>query len=263
MAIAVLYEDADCVVVNKPAGMPSHPMVKSPPTPLLPRGEDLPPFDKGGPGGISALEAVCELYPEIAIASPNPLEGGLVHRLDTGTSGCLVFARNPAAYAKLRHAFSNGLIEKTYVARVEGEIKEPVVIDYPIAHHPKNKAKMIAVMPKNKYFRGKPQPARTEVVPLEPLTPTLSHKGRGGYPSPLAGEGARRADEGCVVRVRIQGGRRHQIRVHLAVIGHPLVGDVLYGAKPVPGQPWHALHAESVILLNGKIIEAPHKSNPS
>jgi 23S rRNA pseudouridine1911/1915/1917 synthase len=178
---------------------------------------------------------VCELYPEIAIASPNPLEGGLVHRLDTGTSGCLVFARHPAAYAKLRHAFSNGLIEKTYLARVEGEIKESIIIDYPIAHHPKNKAKMIAIMPKNKYFRGKPQAAVTIVEPIPPL----QKGGQGGF-----------------VRVRIQGGRRHQIRVHLAAIGHPLVGDVLYGAKPVPGQPWHALHAESVTLPGGKTIVA-------
>ncbi len=244
MAIAVLYEDADCVVVNKPAGMPSHPLT-------------LPPSPQGGegPGVSSALEAVCELYPEIAVASPNPLEGGLVHRLDTGTSGCLVFARNPAAYAKLRHAFSNSLIEKTYLAWVEGEIKEPITIDYPIAHHPKNKAKMIAVMPKNKYFRGKPQPARTEVVPIGLSLPVIPGPDPGS--TKTLDSSFRWNDKiGSQVRVRIQGGRRHQIRVHLAAIGHPLIGDILYGAKPVPGQPWHALHAESVTLLNGQKVTA-------
>ena len=215
MAIAVLHEDADCVVINKPAGMPSHSLKAS--------------------HLFSAFDAVCELYPEIALASANPLEGGLVHRLDTGTSGCLVFARNPIAYAKLRHAFSKGLIEKTYTARVEGAIKEPILIDYPIAHHPKNKAKMVAITPKNKYFRGKPKPARTMVTPACPPD---------------------RQQTQTVVRVQIQGGRRHQIRVHLAAIGHPLVGDVLYGAKPDPGQLWHSLHAESVTLPSGQTVVA-------
>lgn len=204
--LIIVYVDADCVVVDKPAGMPSHPLKNS--------------------LGNSALEAVCEQYPEIKQASLNPLEGGLVHRLDTGTSGLLVFARTSESYLKLRDAFSKGLIEKTYVALVEGQLGQACVIDYPIAHHPKNKAKMIAVTSKNKYFRGKAQSARTEVI-LEGISR---------------------------IRLKIQGGRRHQIRVHLAAIGHPLVGDVLYGAQPISWRKGHALHADSITLPNGHQI---------
>lgn len=210
MPISVAYGDADCVVVDKPAGMPSHPLKP--------------------PRGDSALEAVCELYPEVARASNNPLEGGLVHRLDTGTSGLLVFARTPGAYLKLREAFSQGLIDKTYIALVEGKLEQDCVIDFPIAHHPKNKAKMLAITPKHKYFRGQAKPARTEVI-------VMSQSG-------LISQ----------VRLQIQGGRRHQIRVHLAAIGHPLVGDTLYGAQPITWRPGHALHADSITLPNGHKI---------
>lgn len=198
MPIKIAYVDANCVVVDKPAGMPS------------------------AGSSNSALEAVCELYPEVANLGDNPVEGGLAHRLDTGTSGLLVFARTPESYVKLREAFSKGLIKKTYVALVEGKLEQDCMIDFPIAHHPKNKAKMLAVTPKNKYFRGKAKLARTEVSILSP-----SH-----------------------IRLRIQGGRRHQIRVHLAAIGHPLVGDVLYGAKPISWRDGHALHADSITLPN-------------
>ena len=207
MFISIVYVDSDCVVVDKPAGMPSHPLKNSP--------------------GNSALDAVCEQYPEIRHASNNFLEGGLVHRLDTGTSGLLVFARNPTSYLKLREAFSKGLIEKTYVALVEGDLKQDCVIDYPIAHHPKNKAKMLAITPKDKYFRGEAKPARTEVVVLD------------------------ESKAGTRIRLKIQGGRRHQIRVHLASIGHPLVGDILYGAQPISGRLGHALHADSITLPGG------------
>ncbi|MES2504166.1 MAG: RNA pseudouridine synthase [Myxococcota bacterium] len=219
MSICVVYSDEDCVVVDKPAGMPSHPLKDS--------------------TGTSALEVVCELYPEIKTASDNPLEGGMAHRLDTGTSGLLVFARTKEAYTRLREAFSKGQIEKTYVALVEGEIKAPLVIDYPIAHHPKNQAKMLAITPKNKYYRGKPQPARTEVTPL----PGTAKVGRGH----------------SRIGVKIIGGRRHQIRVHLASIGHPLVGDTLYGAEPITWREGHALHADSITLPNGQVLRSTGK----
>ena len=212
-SVGMVYVDADCVVVDKPAGMPSHPLKEC--------------------VGDSALEIVCELYPEIKTASA--IEGGLVHRLDTGTSGLLVFARTPTSYLKLRKAFSEGSIQKTYVALIEGRLAQDCVINYPIAHHPKNKAKMIAVMPKNKYFRGKAQAARTEVVILP-----LVHKGHKG--------------DFTRVQIKIQGGRRHQIRVHLAAIGHPLLGDVLYGAQAIAWRAGHALHADSVILPNGQRV---------
>jgi 23S rRNA pseudouridine1911/1915/1917 synthase len=211
MSIVIAYVDTDCVVVDKPSGMPSA-------------------------GAQSALESVCEFYPEIASLGNNPIEGGLAHRLDTGTSGLLMFARTPESYLKLRDAFSKGLIKKTYVALVEGKLKQDCVIDFPIAHHPKNKAKMLAITPKNKYFRGKAKLARTEVSVVGDLSSVALAKGD---------------DLFTKIHVKIQGGRRHQIRVHLAAIGHPLVGDVLYGAQPITWRVGHALHADSIILPNG------------
>lgn len=211
MQISVVYEDSNCVVIDKPAGLPSHPIHIG--------------------VGDSALGQVCLLYSEIAAASPNPLEGGLVHRLDTGTSGLLVFARTPIAYLELRQAFSRGEIKKTYVALIEGDLTQDCLIEYPIAHHPKNKTKMLAITPKNKYFRGKAKEAKTWVS-------VLSHE----------------SASQTRVQVEISGGRRHQIRVHLAASGHPLVGDVLYGAQSIDWRPGHALHADSLVLPSGVSI---------
>ena len=215
--LIIVYADADCVVVDKPAGMPSHPLTEL--------------------KGDSALEFVCESYPEIKTASDKPFEGGLVHRLDTGTSGLLVFARTHESYLKLRKAFSNNQIQKTYIALIEGQLEQDCVINYPIAHHPKNKAKMVAITPKNKYFRGKPQAASTRVS----IVPPLQKGGRGDF---------------TLIALEIHGGRRHQIRVHLAAIGHPLVGDSLYGAQPIIWRAGHALHADSISLPGGQEVHA-------
>lgn len=203
----LIYEDSDCVAINKPAGMPCHPLLAW--------------------KGDTALEWVGQRCPDVLKASRDLREGGLVHRLDTGTSGILVFARNEQTYDAYRAAFSRAEIRKTYVALVQGFVQSELCIEYAIAHHLRNRSKMIAITPKHRYFRGHPQPAQTFVKPMK-----------------VEGHFTR-------VAVQIRGGRRHQIRVHLAAVGHPLVGDSLYGDSRIDWRQGHALHADSLELRNG------------
>lgn len=211
----IVYSDQDVVVINKPRGMPSH------------------GFREKGTQE-TALHWVCAQYPEIASAGPNPLEGGLCHRLDNETSGLLLFARCPEAYARYRHAFAHQQISKTYHALVHGLLDFPTTIAIPIAHHSKNKKKMVVVWNKHIRHRGHPKSATTQITTVQ------------------WGSGW------SLVQIHIQGGRRHQIRVHLAHAGFPLVGDTLYGGKPILGFTSQALVATQMTLLDGTNIEIPH-----
>src|SRR5437763_9304763 len=122
----------------------------------------------------------------------------LVHRIDTPTSGVVLFARTRTAAAKFSELFASGAMKKTYVAVVAGELKAPLTIDTPID--------------------GK-----------EALTLVLS-----GEPSPPQ----------TFIECEIKTGRTHQIRVHLASIGHPVVGDKRYGGPPAPRLMLHAWKLE-------------------
>lgn len=212
-AVPVVFEDAHVVVVDKPAGMPSHP--------LLP-----------GEGG-TAVDALAARFPEIAVASDDPREAGLVHRLDTGTSGCLAVARDRETWRALRDAFAAGTVDKSYLALVHGVIGAPLVVDRPVAHDPADARRMIVLAAASGGAAPGGQPAKTSVTPLA--------------------TGA----EHTLVAVRAQGGRRHQIRVHLACAGHPLVGDVLYGAEAAADAPSHLLHADGLTLPGRPPLRAP------
>ena len=193
-----LFVDEHVIVVDKPAGMPCHPLVP-------------------GEGG-TVVDALIAIFPEIARASEDPREAGLVHRLDTGTSGCLALARDPATWRALRAAFADDLVDKRYLALVHGAPARATVLDA-VAHDPAD--------PRRMRIDPGGRPARTEIVPLS-ATPDFA-----------------------LVDVRAHGGRRHQVRVHLASRGHPLVGDVLYGAPAADDAPWHLLHASALALPGG------------
>jgi len=152
-------------------------------------------------------------YPEMAGVG-GPGRPGIVHRLDQGTSGVLVVARTPAAYLRLARAFADRRVEKRYLAIVYGA-PEPAegIIEAPIGRHPQRRTEM-AVRPGGR-------PART-------LYKTLSAT------AGIAGV--------SLVELDLHTGRTHQIRVHMKHLGHPLVGDPVYGearwkALPRPLQP--------------------------
>jgi 23S rRNA pseudouridine1911/1915/1917 synthase len=200
LELEVLFEDADVLVINKPGLLPCHPL----------RADEL----------STVMNAVAARYPETAEAGDKPLEGGLVHRLDNGTSGALIIARRPAAFALLRAAIKSNRISREYLAVVAGSLAETIEIATPIAHHPKNPRRMLVTSPGS---RGPARPAATVVEPIEPVR---------GF---------------TLVSVKPRTGRRHQIRVHLASVGLPLAGDTLYGgpalAELAPDRFWLHLRA--------------------
>jgi 23S rRNA pseudouridine1911/1915/1917 synthase len=187
LAIDVLHDDGAVVVVNKPGGIPCHP---------LRAGERE-----------TVMNAVVARFPDTASSGDKPMEGGLVHRLDNGTSGALLIARSRGAFEKLRDAIRAGRIARRYEALVVGALEEKIEIDVPIAHHAKNPRKMVAG---DRESSNPKRAGRAAMTMVEPI---------------------RRVGEFTLVSIVPRTGSRHQIRVHLADAGHPIVGDTLYGGS--------------------------------
>src|SRR5690349_10829487 len=126
IALRIVHEDAQVVVVEKPAGIPSHP---------------LRPGERG-----TVANALLATFPEMAGVGYSPREPGIVHRLDTDTSGLLIAARDTAAFEALRDALKEGRIDKQYQALCEGWIAAPRTISYPLAPHPKDPKRVLACL---------------------------------------------------------------------------------------------------------------------
>lgn len=213
LEIDVVLETEGFVVALKPPGVPSHP---------------LRPGERGTLAG-----ALVARYPEMRDVGYGRREPGLVHRLDTGTSGLILAARNAAAFDELRAQLRAGKIEKRYLARCVGEVRAPFVIDAPIANDPSDRRKTRACADVLEAKRLNAQPARTEVLSSRP------------------------ALHGSLVEVRADFARRHQIRVHLASIGHPLLGDPLYGGPRLEGIDHHLLHAAHLCIGTLSVSATP------
>jgi len=180
------------------------------------------------------VDALLARFPELArMAEPDGvLRPGIVHRLDKDTSGVMVVARTPFARTALAKQFKDRVVEKIYLAIVRGIVaRDRTTIERPIGRHPTERKRMSTVS-------HTPRDAVSHVTVLA------------RFP------GASRDDRGAtLVRIRPETGRTHQIRVHLASIGHPCLGDHLYGrGGEADGFKRHALHA---IALS---IEDPRSS---
>ena len=184
LPITLLYDDADMAVVNKPAGMVVHPAA-------------------GHTGGTLVNALLHHLDGLSGIGGTE--RPGIVHRLDRGTSGVMVVAKNDRAHRALSKQFQERVIGKEYVTLVWGAPQAGEKISRPIGRDPRHRQKM-----SSRAVRGRQ--AVTRILNVEPL---------GGV---------------SLVRVAIDTGRTHQIRVHLSETGHPVVGDALYGGarKSVP-----------------------------
>jgi 23S rRNA pseudouridine1911/1915/1917 synthase len=173
----VLYQDADLIVVDKPAGMVVHPAA----------GHDQDTL-------VNALLFHADNLSGVG-GEQRP---GIVHRLDRGTSGLMVAAKNDAAHRELTRQFHDREVEKEYIALAWGDVHAGRRIDLPVGRDPVHREKMST----------RARRARTAVTRV-----TASRDLRGV----------------SLLHVAIATGRTHQIRVHLSAIGHPIVGDPTYG----------------------------------
>jgi 23S rRNA pseudouridine1911/1915/1917 synthase len=177
----VVYEDDAFVVVDKPVGVAAHPSV--------------------GWTGPTVLGHLAGLGFQMA-TSGVPERQGIVQRLDVGTSGLMVVAKSERAYSRLKQAFRDRSVDKTYHALVQGQL-DPLrgTIDAPIARHRAHDYKY-----------------------------TVSDGGRHSVTHYDTLEAHRFAS---LLQVKLETGRTHQIRVHMSALHHPCVGDLTYGADPV------------------------------
>jgi 23S rRNA pseudouridine1911/1915/1917 synthase len=204
LPLRLLYEDAQLVVVDKDAGVPSHPL-------------------RPGELGTVANALVARFF-EMTGVGYRKREPGLVHRVDTDTSGVLLAARDTDTFDALREALREGAIGKRYIALVEGTLSAPVTLTYPLATHPRDARKVLACVDDRDAVRLHARDAITHILEAEPIGAFT----RLLIDAPVAG--------------------RHQIRAHLAAAGHPLVGDLLYGGPALDGLSRHFLHAAELTL---------------
>jgi 23S rRNA pseudouridine1911/1915/1917 synthase len=217
LPLEIVYQDQDLIVVDKPAGMVVHPAA-----------------------GHATGTLVNALLHHVADLSGigGEKRPGIVHRLDRGTSGLMVVAKNDAAHEELSRQFHDREVEKEYVALVWGVVHAGRRIDAAIGRDPANRKKMSARL--NARRGGTEQPARhrrsreavTRIIRAEQLHALT------------------------LVHVAIHTGRTHQIRVHLSAIGHPVVGDSLYGGlhRRVPGDLRAVTHLDRPFLHAARLV---------
>ncbi len=208
MDLDVIAQSPDWLVLNKPAGLVTHP----------------------GAGNWSGtlLNGLLHHFPELARVP----RAGIVHRLDKDTSGLLVVARNEAAQTALVRQLQARSVKREYLALAHGQVPGAGTVDRPIGRDPRVPVRMAVSNP------IAPKPAVTHYQCLR-----LGQTGQAWVSE---------------VRCRLETGRTHQIRVHLQALGHPLLGDVLYGGQKLAGAQRQMLHARRLAFDDagsGKRVE--------
>ena len=198
MALNVVYEDADLLVINKPAGLVVHPAAGNWSGTLL--------------NGLLAHHAGAASLPR----------AGIVHRLDKDTSGLMLVGKSRQAVEALVRAIAAREVNRQYLALAHGRWLGAAEqgVDQPVGRDSRNRLRMAVVAPDS--ATGKP--AQTSLLRLDG------------------------SDEATLVACKLHTGRTHQIRVHMAWLGYPLVGDTLYGGRVLWGMDRQALHATRLRL---------------
>jgi 23S rRNA pseudouridine1911/1915/1917 synthase len=195
--VAVIHADDEVIVVDKPPGLVVHP--------------------GAGRAEGTLVHGLLHRFPDIA-AVGDPSRPGIVHRLDKGTSGLMVVARTPRAFADLTAQLKARDVERRYFALVLGEVAESKgVVDAPVGRSTRQPTRMAVT--------AKGRPARTRYEVLERYTDPV--------PATL-------------LECRLESGRTHQVRVHLAAIGHPVAGDTRYGRGDALAMKRPFLHAHEL-----------------
>jgi 23S rRNA pseudouridine1911/1915/1917 synthase len=201
LPLSVLAEGPGWLVVDKPAGMPVHP---------LEEGEDA-----------TVLNALIARRPEVHGVGEGALRSGVVHRLDVDTSGALLLATREDTWQRLRAAFREHRVDKTYRAIVLGDLEGGGRIELPLV-------------------TARHRPARVRVARDDEVA-------RGARPAALAWRPLEKLRDATLVEVRPVTGHLHQIRVTFAHLGHPVAGDRAYGPASDPtGAARQMLHAAAV-----------------
>jgi tRNA pseudouridine32 synthase / 23S rRNA pseudouridine746 synthase len=253
----VLYRDGLMLVIDKPAGLPVH----------------------RGPKGGANLESS---FDALRFGLPRPPV--LAHRLDRDTSGCLVLGRHRKATASLGLLFKHGRISKTYWAVVEGgPAEDEGTIDMPLGRLNAERGWWQKSDPKGQsavtnwkvlgraFFSPPPCGVETSEARSQGSGVGVNHKGGARVdpppqPSPARGEGAVSASGATQftwLALEPVTGRTHQLRVHCAEMGWPIVGDNIYGNGPRVGEPRLHLHSREIVIPISKNKDPVRVSAPA
>lgn len=182
--------------------------------------QPLSPEERG-----TLMNGLVVYAPELLTVGDDPMMAGALHRIDTGTSGLVLASRSNSLWNSMRTLFAERKVKKTYIAMVEGAVSKPGKISCSLAHDPK--FPMCRMTDASK-LQGKVRPMAAETF-YKPV---------------------KRIGRNTLLEVTIYTGVTHQIRAQLAMAGHPVCGDTLYGAAEIRSRQGHLLHALSVDFVH-------------